>query len=158
FERDAQVGAKSCTVEIDGRAHDLGATMGVPIDYDQIVGFTREAGIATTPFPREQHWSLARGGTVPLNRWREIPSVIAQTIPYLRLHERMWHRDGLHRVDPAFYAPWQDVVDEHGLHDVNQRMLCYRAGYGYGFDDEVPAVMYANLIRPQTLLGLAVGK
>src|SRR5262249_48776575 len=40
------------------------------------------------------------------------------------------------------------------LSAVSRRTLCYRAGYGYGFDDDVPAVMYANLFRPETFLGL----
>src|SRR5512138_508429 len=57
FEREAAVGGKSCTVDIDGMPHDLGATMGVPIDYRRVVAFAREGGIATTPFPRETHYS-----------------------------------------------------------------------------------------------------
>ena len=43
FEREAEVGGKSCTIDIDGRPHDLGATMGVPIDYRRVVGFSRAA-------------------------------------------------------------------------------------------------------------------
>jgi hypothetical protein len=61
------------------------------------------------------------------------------------------------KADPALHAPWSDVARAHRLDAASKRMSCYRTGYGYGFDDEVPAVMYANLIRPQTLAGLAVG-
>lgn len=146
FEREQKVGGKSCTVDIDGRAHDLGATMGVPIDYKHVTGFSRAAGIATTPFPREEHWSLETGKTRRLNRTRDLPRVLAQAAKYVRVHAQ------------AGAAPWADFVDEHGLHDASKRMLCYRTGYGYGFDEEVPAVMYANLVKPQTLLGLATGK
>ncbi|HEY4183323.1 MAG TPA: FAD-dependent oxidoreductase [Kofleriaceae bacterium] len=158
FERDAEVGGKSCTVEIDGRAHDLGATMGVPLDYDNVLAFSRAGGIATSPFPREQHFSLTRGGPVPLNRRREMPRVMFEAAKYIGLHATWRGVDGsgLHRADPALYAPWNDTVERHGLHAVSRRLLCYRAGYGYGFDDEVPAVMYANLLRPKTFLGLAV--
>jgi predicted NAD/FAD-dependent oxidoreductase len=145
FERDAQVGGKSCTVDIEGRPHDLGATMGVPIDYKHVVGFSREAGIETQPFPLEEHWSLQTGTTRRLNRTRELPRVLAQAMKYTRVHAQ------------AGAAPWQQFVDEHGLHDASKRMLCYRTGYGYGFDDEVPALMYANLVKPQTLVGLATG-
>ena len=145
FERAAQVGGKSCTVDIDGRPHDLGATMGVPIDYKHVLAASREAGIATQPFPLEEHWSLQTGTTRALNRKRELPRVLAQAAKYVRVHAR------------AGAAPWRDFVDAHGLHAASTRMLCYRTGYGYGFDDEVPALMYANLVKPQTLVGLAVG-
>jgi predicted NAD/FAD-dependent oxidoreductase len=145
FEREPTVGGKSCTVDIDGRPHDLGATMGVPIDYKHVVGFSREAGIETTRFPVEEHWSLATGQVRALNRKRELPRVLAQTAKYLRVHAQ------------AGGEPWQAFVDKHGLHDASKRMLCYRTGYGYGYDDEVPAMMYANLVRPQTLAGLATG-
>jgi len=157
FEREATVGGKACTIEIDGRAHDLGATMGVPIDYDRVVALGREGGIATTAFPDEQHVSLATGRPRALNRWHELPRVLVETAKYIALHRRCWDERGLHHADPQLFAPWSDVVARHGLHAANKRMLCYRTGYGYGFDDEVPAVMYASLIRPQTLRGLAAG-
>ena len=144
FERAADVGGKSCTVDIDGRPHDLGATMGVPIDYRPVVLFSDEAGIATTPFHREEHWSLETGKPRRLNRTRELPRVLAQAAKYIAVHGR------------AGAEPWAQFVAAHGLEAASERMLCYRAGYGYGFDDEVPAVMYANLVRPQTLLGLAM--
>jgi phytoene dehydrogenase-like protein len=146
FERSPEVGGKSCTVDIDGLPHDLGATMGVPIDYRHVVGFAREGNIRTVPFPDETHWSLATGKPRRLNRTRELPRVFAQAAQYVRMHGR------------AGAAPWRDFVDEHGLHAASKRMLCYRTGYGYGFDDEVPALMYANLVQPQTLLGLALAK
>ncbi len=158
FEREREVGGKSCTVDIDGRPHDLGATMGVPIDYRHVVGFSREAGIETTRFPVEEHFSLATGRAVALNRWREMPRVLAETAKYLALHAEWRGADGsgLHHAD-ELCAPWRDVVARHGLTTASTRTLCYRTGYGYGFDDEVPAVMHANLLRPQTLLGLAIG-
>jgi predicted NAD/FAD-dependent oxidoreductase len=158
FEREAQVGGKSCTVEIGGRPHDLGATMGVPLDYRRVLDFGAEAGIHTDPFPVEQHYSLARRREVLVHSWVELPRIVAQTAKYLALHRRTWRDGGLHLADPELHAPWSDVVARHGLEDVSERMLCYRTGYGYGFDDEVPAVMYASLIRPQTLLGLATKK
>lgn len=145
FERAARVGGKSCTVDIDGRPHDLGATMGVPIDYRHVVRFSDEAGITTERFPREEHWSLATGRPRRLNRTRELPRVLAQAAKYVAVHGR------------AGAAPWSEFVAANGLETASTRMLCYRTGYGYGFDDEVPAVMYANLVRPATLLGLAVG-
>ncbi|MDB4958833.1 MAG: hypothetical protein JWO36_6402 [Myxococcales bacterium] len=155
FEREAEVGGKSCTIDIDGRPHDLGATMGVPIDYRHVQRFSREANLATTPFPIEQHYRLAEGREVSPDP-RTLPRVLAQAAAYVAMHARSWRGD-LHRADPQLFAPWSEVVERHGLGDASRRMLCYRTGYGYGFDDEVPAVMYASLIRPQTLLGLAVG-
>src|SRR5687767_6128628 len=71
FERASEVGGKSCTVDIDGRPHDLGATMGVPLDYDQVNAIAAEAGIATTAFPREQHF-----GVSALRRVLEVPRVL----------------------------------------------------------------------------------
>ena len=159
FEREAEVGGKSCTVEVDGRPHDLGATMGVPIDYKHVLASSREANISTIRFPTEQHYDLARGQAVPLNRWRELPKVLAEAAKYLALHAKSWRGTKgyqLHEADPALHAPWRELVERHGLAAVNQRTLCYRTGYGYGFDDEVPAVLYTNLLRPQTLLGLSV--
>ena len=156
FERAAEVGGKSCTVELDGRPHDLGATMGVPLDYRQVVGFSREANLRTTPLPPELHYDLERGGVVPPGPRRQLPKVIAQAAKYLALHARAF-RGELHRADRELAEPWSEVVARHGLEHASRRMLCYRTGYGYGFDDEVPAAMYASLIRPRTLLGLATG-
>jgi hypothetical protein len=158
FERASEVGGKSCTVDIDGRAHDLGATMGVPLDYDNVLAMSRAGAITNSPFPREQHYSLDKG-PVALNRWRELPRVMLEAAKYIALHATSWRGvdgSGMHRADPSLYAPWSDVVARHGLSAVSKRTLCYRAGYGYGFDDEVPAVLYANLLRPKTFLGLAI--
>jgi hypothetical protein len=93
-----------------------------------------------------------------LNGWSELPGILRQAARYVALHRRMWRDGGLHRVDPELFAPWSELVARRQLEDASRRMLCYRTGYGYGFDDEVPAVMYANLIRPQTLLGLAASR
>ena len=159
FEREAEVGGKSFTVDIDGRPHDLGATMGVPIDYKHVLAASRAANIETTRFPLEQHYDLELGRAVALNRWHEVPKVLAQAAKYLSLHAKAWRgTDGypLHEAAAALHEPWQTIVERHGLEAVNRRTLCYRTGYGYGFDDEVPAVLYAHLLRPQTLLGLSV--
>lgn len=160
FERARRVGGKSYTVQIDGRPHDLGATMGVPIDYKPVLDVSERACIETRPFPEEIHFDLSAGARRRLNRWREMPGVLAQAAKYLLLHALRWtgaDGHGLHRAPRELYAPWSDVVARHGLHDVNRRTLVYRTGFGYGFDEEVPGVLHANLIRPQTLLGLATG-
>lgn len=157
FEREPRVGGKSCTVEIDGRAHDLGATMGVPYDYRDVLSHSAGVGIQTERFPDEQHYSLATGKPVPLNRWRELPRVLWQAARYVRLH-RSWRGvdgKGLHEAHPSLYRPWSELIARHDLHEVNRRTLAYRTGYGYGFDDEIPAVLYANLFRPETFWGLA---
>ena len=78
FERAERVGGKSCTVLIDGRPHDLGATMGVPIDYRPVLRLSRRAGIREVPFPREQTWSLEAGRPVALNPLRELPGILAE--------------------------------------------------------------------------------
>jgi hypothetical protein len=159
FEREARVGGKSHTVEIDGRAHDLGATMGVPVDYRRVLEFSRQAGIKTAPFPVETHYSLSRGGAVALNRWHELPRVFLQAAKYFFLHATSWRiGGGLDRASSILHRPWSEIVERHGLHAVSRRLLAYRTGYGYGFDDEVPALMYANLFRPQTFWGLATDK
>jgi phytoene dehydrogenase-like protein len=161
YEREPRVGGKSCTVSIGGRPHDLGATMGVPIDYRHVLRRSRRAGIRDVPFPRETSWSLARGGPVRLNPLRELPGILAEGAKYLLLHGLRWRGvdgTGLHRAPPALRVPWSQVVERHGLQAVNRRMLAYRTGYGYGYDDTVPAVMYANLFRPRTILGLAVSR
>jgi glycine/D-amino acid oxidase-like deaminating enzyme len=156
FEQSAEVGGKSCTIDIDGRAHDLGATMGVPIDYRDVLELSREADLSTAPLPTEQHYDLAHGGIVRPGPRRDLPRVLVQTAKYLALLARAFPGD-LHRAEPELAAPWQDVVARHRLVEASRRMLCYRTGFGYGFDDEVPAAMYANLITPRTLLGLATG-
>ncbi len=155
FERAAEVGGKSCTVDLDGRPHDLGATMGVPIDYREVVELSTEAKLATARFPTELHFDQ-RGRVVPPGPRRDLPQVLAQTAKYVALHRRTF-RGELHEADRELAEPWSDVVARHGLEHASRRMLCYRTGYGYGFDDEVPAAMYASLIQPRTLLGLATG-
>ncbi|MBS2025315.1 MAG: FAD-dependent oxidoreductase [Deltaproteobacteria bacterium] len=157
FEREARVGGKSCTIEIDGRPHDMGATMGVPIDYRRVLDFSRAAGIELDRFPEERHWCLERGEPVSLNKKRELPKVLAQAARYMWLHATKWrgvNGTGLHHAQSELHTTWSELVKRDGLEAVSDRTLVYRAGYGYGFDDEVPAVMYANLFRPQTFLGL----
>jgi hypothetical protein len=96
---------------------------------------------------------------VPLNRWREMPAVLGGAARYLARHLTWSGVDGsgLHRADPRLYRPFTDLVERHRLHAVSRRTLTYRAGYGYGFDDEVATVLYANLLRPRTFVGLALG-
>jgi predicted NAD/FAD-dependent oxidoreductase len=159
FERETRVGGKSCTLPIAGRAHDLGATMGVPIDYRDVLRHSRRAGIETARFPEERHYSLSRGGAQAPRRWRELPAVLAQTLRYLSLHLASWRGvdgNGLHQASDQLQRPWAELAARHHLGALSRRTLAYRAGYGYGFDDEVPALMYANLFRPATLLGLAL--
>src|SRR5262245_9402252 len=90
FEREARVGGKTCTIDVDGRPHDLGATMGVPIDYDGVLKFSRQAGIETTHFPEERHYSLEHGREIKPNRWRDLPGVCLQLAKYLLLHATSW--------------------------------------------------------------------
>src|SRR5262249_34171317 len=82
-----------------------------------------------------------------------------QAARYLALHAASWRGvdgSGLQHAPARLHRPWAELVERHRLHAVNRRLLAYRTGYGYGFDDEVPALMYANLFRPQTFLGLAL--
>ncbi len=157
FEREARVGGKSCTVDVDGRPHDLGATMGIAHDYRDVTRSSDAVGVKTVRFPQERHYSVARGTQVALNRWRELPAVLMQAARYMLLHATWKGVDGsgLHRAPALLHQPWSELVARHGLHAVNRRTLAYRTGYGYGFDDEIPALLYANLFRPRTFFHLA---
>jgi predicted NAD/FAD-dependent oxidoreductase len=159
FERAPRVGGKSHTVVLDGRPHDLGATMGVPLDYATVERLTRQVGGRMTPFPRQRHYNLATGQERKLNRWAELPAVLAEATKYLLHHALFWRGadgTGLHRAGPTLHEPWSRFAARLGIERVSERLLTFRAGYGYGFDHEVPAVLYANLLRPTTFLGLAV--
>jgi predicted NAD/FAD-dependent oxidoreductase len=158
LERGPSVGGKSCTVSIEGRPHDLGATMGVPLDYDNVQRIAARSGIRARPFPRETHFDLRTGGRRARSRRRDLPRVLYQTGKYALLHAVAWRGvdgSGLENASPELHASWADVARARGCEQVSDRFRTYLTGYGYGFADEVPAAMYANLIRAKTLRGLA---
>lgn len=158
LEKAPRVGGKSCTVAVDGRPHDLGATMGVPRDYGHVDSLAKASGIRSVPFPREQHFDLETGGPRRrLNRRREMPRVLAEVAKYYASHRKWSGVDGsgLENAPEELHASWAEVAKKRGLEKVSERFLTYLTGYGYGFADEVPAAMYANLIRTTTLRGLA---
>ncbi len=158
LERAPRVGGKSCTLMLEGRPHDLGATMGTPIDYELVDSFAQRSGVKRIDFPKQMHFDLGTGKRRKLNRKRELPRVFLEAAKYCMLHRFAWKGvdgDGLENASPELHVSWSDLVKARKCEAVSDRMLTYRAGYGYGFDDEVPAAMYANLIRPQTVRGLS---
>ncbi len=160
LERDRRIGGKCCTVDIAGRAHDLGATMGVALDYDQVEAFARASGVRSTPFPRQGHFDLRTGRRRKLNPYWQVPKLLLQAGRYYRAHRREWRGVdglGLELASKELHRSWAEMVRARGYDELSERMLTYRTGYGYGFDDEVPAAMYANLIRPRTIHGLLRG-
>jgi predicted NAD/FAD-dependent oxidoreductase len=161
LEAEEAVGGKCCTVTLDGRAHDLGATMGVPNDYARIVEISDRAQIERQPFPREQCFDLATGTLERLNRAREVPRVLYELARYVWLHRRAWRGvdgRGLHHASETLLQPWDRFAERAGISTLSRRTLTYRTGYGYGYDDAVPAALHANLIRPSTIAGLARGR
>ena len=158
FEREARVGGKSCTVELDGRPHDLGATMGVPIDYRRVLGFSRKAGIRPCTFPEERHYSLSlrrAGGAQPLAR--AAAASFSRRRATSLLHAARGSGALTQRPDRApslLHRPWAEVVERHRLGAVSRRLLRLPHRLWLWLRRRsARRVMYANLFRPQTFSG-----
>jgi cyclopropane-fatty-acyl-phospholipid synthase len=159
FEKESEAGGKSHTVDLAGRPHDLGATMGVRGKYDEIARLAEEQGQATVPFPKQVHYDLQRGSPVGKAPLGQFVKLMGQGLRYLIHHARMagGGERGL-EVPPAELSdPWPVVMRRLGLDLFADRMTTYLTGYGYG-GPETPAVFGERMLDASAIRGAATAQ
>ncbi|MFI5347500.1 MAG: FAD-dependent oxidoreductase [Elusimicrobiota bacterium] len=159
FEKENEAGGKSHTVDIAGRPHDLGATMGVKGKYAEIERLAAEQGQATIPFPKQVQYDLERGGPAKKASPFEVLKLALQTVRYLIHHARAaGPGDRGLEVPPAELADsWSVVMKRLGLDVFGDRMKTYLTGYGYGGPD-TPAVFGERMLDARAIVGAATAK
>lgn len=159
FESASEVGGKSHTVEFDGRAHDLGATMGVRGKYRDIEKLADEAGEPTVPFPRQIDYDTGLGGARPALTFAKKIQLGIQALMYIVHHRRVSRAGprGLEVPTPELADPWSVTLDRKGLGDLGDAMKTYLIGYGYGGPD-TPAVYAHRMLDPNAIVGSAISQ
>jgi cyclopropane-fatty-acyl-phospholipid synthase len=154
FERESEAGGKSHTVDIAGRPHDLGATMGVVGKYAEIQRLAREQSQTEIPFPQQVQYDLERGGPAKRRSKVETLKLVFQAFRYMMHHA--WTAGAGARgleVPPSELAdPWPVVMRRHGLERFGDAMTTYLTGYGYG-GPETPAVFGERMLDVSAVLG-----
>jgi cyclopropane-fatty-acyl-phospholipid synthase len=155
LEKERDVGGKSHTVEIDGRPHDLGATMGIKYKYSDIERLGEMSGAHTVPFPREVHYDLAAGGPAPPQSFGGRVKQLYQGLRYAMHHAHCSKLDerGL-EVPPSELAdPFPVIMRRRGLQEFGRSVDTYLTGYGYGDPATTPAVFGYRMLDLRAVAG-----
>jgi len=159
FEKEANAGGKSHTVDFAGRPHDLGATMGVPLKYKQIVKFANAEKQATINFPKEVQYDLSRGGAaLAPSTWDNI-KLKYQGLRYLlyRITLQGFGQRSLEVPAMELSDPFDVLLKRRGLGEFAKSLKSYLIGYGYG-GPTTPAVFAARMFDSNAILGAALGR
>lgn len=147
FESGPEAGGKSHTVNIDGKPHDLGATMGVKGKYAQIERLAKRHGQAAVRFPKEVQYDLESGGPAKKASLLDSMRLLYEGARYL-LHRALMAAVGGRglEVPPDELAdPWPVVMNRRGLGLFKDKMTTYLTGYGYG-GPQTPAVFAERML------------
>lgn len=156
FEKEATAGGKTHTVEIAGKIHDLGATMGVKRKYAEIERLAKEHGQNTIPFPPEVDYDLKSGLPSKTSSFGALKKKM-QGLVYLLRYDDITRSVGKGlEIPPAELAdPWQVVMNRSGLGYFGEQLKTYLTGYGYG-GPETPAVFGLRMFDPDAIIGAAL--
>jgi cyclopropane-fatty-acyl-phospholipid synthase len=156
FEKEAEAGGKTHTVDIGGKIHDLGATMGVKKKYAVVERLAKEHGQRTIPFPTEVDYDLKTGRPVAPSRGDALKKKVQGLVYLLKYNDIT--RDvgkGLEIPPVELADPWQVVMNRHGLGYFGEQLKTYLTGYGYG-GPETPAVFAMRMFDPDAIVGAAL--
>ncbi len=156
FDKEAEAGGKSHTVEVDGRPHDLGATMGVRNKYAEIERLAEQNGQKTIPFPEEINYDLQSGAPIATKKADALKKKFQGLLYLIKyLSTAGFGRRGL-EVPPSEMAdPWQVVMNRSGIGFFGDQMTTYLTGYGYG-GPETPAVFGMRMLDANAIIGAAM--
>jgi cyclopropane-fatty-acyl-phospholipid synthase len=159
FEKEAEAGGKSHTVEFAGRPHDMGATMGVSGPYAEIERLAAEQEQPTIPFPKQVQYDLLSGVPFPKASLGETLKLAGLCLRYMIFQARAAGQDdvGLEVPPSEFADSWGVLMKRLGLSRFGDKMLTYLTGYGYGGPD-TPAVFGARMLSASAIWGAALGR
>lgn len=156
LEGSDRIGGKSFTVDFNGRAHDLGATMGVPGMYNAIKELGEQHGVHTTKFPKQVQYDLATGGPRAKKTFCETAALYAGTLQYLATN--ISHRNkGLEVPNEELAEPFGILAKRHGFAAAGLVLDTYLTGYGYGYPQSTPAVYGFRMLGPKSIIGAGSG-
>jgi protoporphyrinogen oxidase len=163
LEKEKRIGGKCLTVDVDNRPYDMGAAIGAPYEYDHVTDLTARLGIETEPFnPKfRKFYDPESGMELKFQTYRQKLITAAQTMKYLWLHKFIWKGvDGLdiRNASPELYATWQTVMEKRRLREFSRATRRLRTAFGYGYDDEIPAVYGINYFRPTLIKGTGLSR
>ncbi|MBY0371359.1 FAD-dependent oxidoreductase [bacterium] len=159
FEKDDAVGGKSHTVQIDGRPHDLGATMGIPGKYQFLEDLSAKHQVPIISFPGQVYYDLKTGKPEPAASLAENGRLAFEAARYFGRYGRLSGSDGRGlEVPPAEMAdPMAVVLNRNGMGHLSGVMTPFLIGYGYG-GPETPAVFGHRMFDRDTIRGVATSK
>ncbi len=160
LEASERVGGKSYTVDIAGRPHDLGATMGVPYMYDDVVRLGEASSARATAFPPQVQYDLTTGTKRAPRTFSETAAFYAGALQYIATNMRFRAKsDGNLEVPHEDLAePFGIVAERYGFSAVGSALDTYLTGYGYGFPASTPAVFGFRMLGPKAIVGAASGE
>ncbi|MEU9450827.1 alpha/beta fold hydrolase [Streptomyces sp. NPDC048277] len=153
LEARESVAGKCESVEIDGRAYDLGGHI-CTSQYERVAELATELGVATeqtTPYRiLDVEWGTTASQDTSFFRtdaFRRYQALREREFPHIG-------EPGLAHSAKALAAPVREWLAEHGLESMAASFGtgCTAAGYGYP-DDDVPALYFVKYAEMSGLLG-----
>jgi hypothetical protein len=156
FERSDRVGGKCRTVSIDGRNHEMGATILFPT-FRHVRRLMRYTGTLGSRVRLEGEYVDAGGArtvtVAPARRdtsWSELAAATSRLGSIMMRHRRLL-RPGFVGVDPGLCIPFSEWVARNGLAACARYYEPWFTGFGYGYFRDMPAayvLKYISLVRP----------
>ncbi len=155
LERESEVGGKSHTVSIEGRPHDLGATMGVDGKYRDVVRMAKDSGVRTIEFPTEVQYDLGLGGPAPDRSPGGRVRLLYEALRYAIDNTREGGLQGIEVPSHELADSFPVVMNRKGLPTFKRTMDTYLTGYGYGDPERTPAVYAYRMLDLRAITGAA---
>lgn len=157
FEKESNAGGKTHTVDIAGKVHDLGATMGVKLKYAEIERLAKKQNQATIPFPKEVQYDLQSGKPEKERTFGETMKLGLQALLYIIHHRKMTAAGprGLEVPADELADPFPVVMERNGLGRFGDQMKTYLTGYGYG-GPETPAIFGERMMDVNAVIGASL--
>lgn len=160
LEGSDRVGGKSHTMTFAGRNHDMGATMGVPRMYSDVVKLGEAHGVHTTTFPQQVQYDLSTGGPRAPKTWSETAAMYAGALQYIATNIAHRKKSGadIEVPDEELAEPFGVLAQRHGFTAAGASLDTYLTGYGYGYPQSTPAVFGYRMLSTDAIIGAGGGK
>ena len=154
FEKEAEVGGKVLSREIDGALYDLGAVW-IFKEYTTILEMIREFNVPLIRFPAKKRILTEEGKRVPfldygLEKYDllQILDGVINAKKVLAKYSSL-KKPGFAGVSPDLFDSFENFVKKNKLESIVHIMEPFLVGTGYGYSKDVPA-MY--ILKPTVLI------
>lgn len=161
LEQAAQPGGKCDTLQHGRLDCELGAAIVGP-GYPVVRQLVRETGLTLRPLASWGECGLRdvennRPVQFTLGRKIHLLELLTRFL-LLRLRHPAIARPGFAGADPALAEPFGPWLERHGLGELRPAFAPFQTGYGYGYDDEVPAAYGLKFFAPLWALPSLLGR